>query len=400
MNSTKSNFVDLSTIDDEIPPLITTPIPTLARPVLKRSKTISTTRTTNNNVVESTPPRSEIEEIEEEDPPKENFQAKSYVFTLSCGAYADSVCGPIDQKTQVVVSLRAFQKLAQECEYAIAGTERYKDSGLLHLQGFIHLKKKQRLNKLKPFFNGIAHWEPKSDKSKISQASDYCKKEGDFVEFGTRPPDDIGEIQVNRWAIARQSAENGDFGRIDDQIYLAHFRNIVAIRARATQDVHVLPEPSGLWLHGVPGSGKSRKARSLTSTTYLKGANKWWDGYEDQETVVIEDLDKSHSWMANLIKCWTDVYPFSAEVKGGVIQIRPKNIVITSNYSIEEIFGENPVDVLAIKRRCKREFFPFAYGSTPTEVELTSFITPMRQPTFNVPETQPDEQVQEVTMEL
>ena len=58
-------------------------------------------------------------------------------------------------------------------------------------------------------------------------------------------------------------------------------------------------------------------------------------------------------WIAPMLKVWADHYPFIAEMKGRSVQIRPKHIIVTSNYSLEEIF-KNPEDLEPLKRRFKQ----------------------------------------------
>lgn len=50
------------------------------------------------------------------------------------------------------------------------------------------------------------------------------------------------------------------------------------------------------------------------------------------------------------IKVWADIYPFTCETKGGTMHIRPKKIVVTSNFSIEEVYPTEQ-DSAAIRRR-------------------------------------------------
>jgi len=40
------------------------------------------------------------------------------------------------------------------------------------------------------------------------------------------------------------------------------------------------------------------------------------------------------------MKRWLDKYPFQAPVKGGYMLIRPKKIVVTSNYTVREIWSD------------------------------------------------------------
>ena len=63
-------------------------------------------------------------------------------------------------------------------------------SGTPHLQFMVCFKKQTRLSAVRKLLP--AHWFVKSPKSTMQQASDYCKKDGNFIEFGTylkiKPP--------------------------------------------------------------------------------------------------------------------------------------------------------------------------------------------------------------------
>ena len=84
----------------------------------------------------------------------------------------------------------------------------------------------------------------------------------------------------------------------------------------------------------------------------------WWDGYANEEVVVIEEWCPKNEMTASGLKIWADRYPFSCEVKGGTIRrIRPKKIIVTSNYSMEQCF-ERVEDLEPLKRRFKEVYFP------------------------------------------
>nr|WQA30160.1 MAG: rep protein [Cressdnaviricota sp.] len=110
------------------------------------------------------------------------------------------------------------------------------------------------------------------------------------------------------------------------------------------------------WLWGEAGTGKTRTAWEQNPNLYVKSINKWWDGYNDQETVLLDDWDPKHEILTQHLKTWADRYPFRAETKGSSMMIRPKKIIVTSNYSIDECFP-NPEDANAIKRRFHSEHF-------------------------------------------
>jgi hypothetical protein len=77
---------------------------------------------------------------------------------------------------------------------------------------------------------------------------------------------------------------------------------------------------------------------------YLKvPQNKWWDDYNGEEDVLIEDFDASDEYMGKFFKQWVDRYAFRVEVKRGGMVIRPKRIIITSNWSIDQCFKDDKV---------------------------------------------------------
>lgn len=70
---------------------------------------------------------------------------------------------------------------------------------------------------------------------------------------------------------------------------------------------------------------------------------------------MLDDFSKEHKCLGSHLKNWADHYPFIGESKGGSSSIRPKRIIVTSNYHPSDIF-EDDVTVQAIERRFKIEF--------------------------------------------
>uniref|UniRef100_UPI004047D77E hypothetical protein n=1 Tax=Flavobacterium sp. TaxID=239 RepID=UPI004047D77E len=103
--------------------------------------------------------------------------------------------------------------------------------------------------------------------------------------------------------------------------------------------------------YGAPGTGKSKTARWLYPNAYPKMCNKWWDGYQHQPYVIIDDFDVNHSVLGHHLKIWSDHYPFLAEQKGHSLKLRPQIICVTSNYHPSEIWISEPVTCAAICRR-------------------------------------------------
>lgn len=74
------------------------------------------------------------------------------------------------------------QFMNNTCNYGVVGKE-VGEQGTPHLQIHAEFKSEKSLRVLKKVHTGI-HWEMR--KGSIDQAADYCKKDGDFVEIGTR----------------------------------------------------------------------------------------------------------------------------------------------------------------------------------------------------------------------
>lgn len=140
---------------------------------------------------------------------------------------------------------------------------------------------------------------------------------------------------------------------IDDKIYCTHYRTLKQIKADHEVAPLDLDTTTGVWIWGKSGVGKSRQARLDYPGSYIKNNNKWWDHYQGQETVIMDDFGKDHACLGSQMKRWLDHYAFTAETKGGSRTIRPKLIIVTSQYHIDEIWKDDAETIEAITRRCK-----------------------------------------------
>lgn len=93
------------------------------------------------------------------------------------------------------------------------------------------------------------------------------------------------------------------------------------------------------WHYGGDVVGKSSAIRDAYPNAYIHSKTKWWDGYDREEVVVFEDADKNfmkrHVWE---FKQWADHYHVNVEVRRGMMKIRPLKLIVTSRYTIEEVF--------------------------------------------------------------
>ncbi len=143
-------------------------------------------------------------------------------------------------------------------------------------------------------------------------------------------------------------AKDGKFDEIPSNVRLRHYTTLKKIKSDHQRTPDELDDVCGTWIYGPPGVGKSRLAREMAPNAYMKSQNKWWDCYNNEDFVILDDLDSD--CLAHYLKIWADRYPFIAEYKGGSMKIRPKHIIVTSNYRIDEIF-KCPKLIQAITRR-------------------------------------------------
>lgn len=182
----------------------------------------------------------------------------------------------------------------------------------------------------------------------------YCSKDGAFEEHGECPqdPKNQGVCEKRRWDEARAAATEGRFDDIPSDIYMRCHGVCKRIREEALMESCNKEDTleKHLWFVGKTKCGKSRTARELPNM-FLKMCNKWWVNYKGQDNVLIEDFDKKHDGLIHFMKIWADRYPFPCETKGGGMDIRPRLIVVTSNWRPDEIWPDGEHDLEPILSR-------------------------------------------------
>jgi len=245
-----------------------------------------------------------------------------------------------------------LEVLKANAQYVIIGRETGVE-GTPHWQGFCYFKERKSLIQVKAYVPR-AHLEPARGTNE--QAITYCKKDGDWSEWGSVPTGPQG--QSNKWKTVLQLARSGDIQKIEEEypaIFLRYHSKLLGLYK--PERPIILELLTNEWWYGATGTRKSRELWREYPNHYQKSLNKWWDGYQNEEVVAIEEWSPKNECTSSQLKIWADRYPFTAEIKGGTLQkIRPKKIIVLSNYTIEECFN-NSQDLDPIKRRFKVKHF-------------------------------------------
>jgi hypothetical protein len=252
--------------------------------------------------------------------------------------------------------------LATTSKYIVIGKE-VGESGTPHLQGYIYFEALKSLAVLKRL-NDKAHWEPARGTAQENYA--YCTKEGNFEERGVIPAtqEEKGKraaVQISqRWELAKKAKF--------EELPPENIRTYEYIYRKYRERPQVNDQMQNLWIHGPSGCGKSSWVRSHYSPNqfYWKNpSSKWFDGFNHEPILLIEDYDPSHAkFTAYYLKIWCDHYPFNCEEKNGSFKdVRPKMVIVTSQYHPRDCFRMNDgtlddVTYAAIERRFQIYFYP------------------------------------------
>lgn len=240
-----------------------------------------------------------------------------------------NICFTINNYTEVDLELILNKEKSNSFSYLIYGLE-IGAGGTPHVQGYAELQVRSRLASVKKYLPR-AHIEARLGTAE--QASTYCKKDGQYEEFGiiSKPGErtDLDKVRL--------IAETDGMRTVSAKFNLQQIR--VAEKYLDYNEIQRDWKPHVIWLFGTTGTGKSRKARELLSDdTYVKNSGtKWWDGYDAHENIIIDDFRDSW-WPITYMLALLDRYEFKFEVKGGHRQCLSKTIIITSAHNPKDCY--------------------------------------------------------------
>lgn len=226
-----------------------------------------------------------------------------------------------------------FNRLEGSYVYVVVGKEVCPTTGTPHLQGYVLFRDRKRLKTVKKLIGNRAHLE--RAKGNPEQNHRYCSKEGNYEERGTLPTGKHTTLSVvceklKAGTPLREIALN------QPETFVRHHRGLQRLVEVLGESTQRSWKTTVVVYIGTTGVGKSRKCAELCGSepTYYKPRGKWWDGYDGQPNVIIDDF---YGWIEydEMLRI-TDRYPHRVPVKFGFTQFLAKSIFITSNKPVSE----------------------------------------------------------------
>lgn len=272
-------------------------------------------------------------------PPKNN-KSRGWILTIN---------NPTEDECKISEVLGGQAALQFACGQLEVG-----EGGTRHIQAYVEWKGPRTFNTMHKLFPR-AHVEARLGSA--SAARDYCTKDSTAVagtrwEVGTFKETGKGRGTRNDLSEVTAFLSNGGTVR---EAYMAYpalcaryprfvdrYANYVA--APRTWETKVIV------LKGPTGCGKTRKAHEDYPAIWTKPTGNWYDTYDGQPEVLIDDFNGRDSGIGyteflNI----TDRYPMYTPNKGGFVCWRPKVIVITTNREPRDWYPCN--DYAPVERR-------------------------------------------------
>lgn len=172
-----------------------------------------------------------------------------------------------------------------------------------HIQFFVQFQKQKRIGHLKKHCKK-AHFEG----VKYNNGADvYCNKEetriGEPYTYGVKPAqlNKKGDKARQNKELIEMGAETAlETGNISLKDY-PRVKSAIDLYLACTHKPESVPMDNE-WIYGLPGIGKTRGVLQRYPDAYEKDKSKYWNGYTNQDVVLIDDLEDTETFMLALLK--------------------------------------------------------------------------------------------------
>lgn len=289
-----------------------------------------------------------------------------YLRTIRCGIYITphlasqhhiemalrvGYCFTFNNYTDELVD-KIKDWITENCKYGCFQKEVAPTTGTPHLQGYINLKKQQRMTTLQKKFGKMglplalinANGSPQANRT-------YCSKEGgnEFWEVGNI--NIVGQGTRNDLAEPiRKIKEKRSLNEVASEYseaWVRHYRGFTSLY-NILDEQPVEREMDVVLFFGDAGTGKSTKARSYAklygehfTLGVPSGGTVWFDGYNGEVTLLIDEFK---GWIQpTFLNQLLDKYKLKLPVKGGFVNAKFTHVFITSNFPPEEWWSDKVI---------------------------------------------------------
>lgn len=306
-----------------------------------------------------------------------NPKSRSWTFTYIQDALTMETC--IEERER-------FLSHFEGADYAICGIERTKD-GKLHLQCYVHWRAPRTWSWIKTW-HSECHIE--ASKGSPQKNFEYCSKEGDFKEVGTRP---VQGKRTDLLDFVSKMKEQGLNTAIESfpETFIKFHRGIRDFHEATTFPRLGHKAVTVHWCYGRTGTGKTwwshrrlesypasqRSTVTLTDSGFILGLS------ERASVVLIDEFRPNRNF--TLLLSLLGGYSSRVNVKGGGILWDPDEIIITTPHGIERTYGGSGEEVGQLWRRVTHEWLFEERGrpardTKPQELKEEELAVPNAEP--------------------
>lgn len=247
-------------------------------------------------------------------------------------------------------------------KYLVFGKEICPTTGTPHLQGYVEWTSKRQfsvINKLSQKLSNHINW--LVARGTGVQNQDYCTKDGDYWEQG-KPSHQGSRTDLN------SVKEMIDNGATELEIAESHFETWSRFNKSFSRYALLKSKPRNVpptvvWYWGLTGTGKTFKATESCSSFYIKDGTQWWDMYENEDGIIIDDFDGK--WPYRDFLRLLDRYPYKGQVKGGYVNINSPKIYITCEFPPSHFWSGNELAQVLRRLTLVEELKSSFHESTP-----------------------------------
>lgn len=254
--------------------------------------------------------------------------------------------------------------------YLIYGYETAPTTGTPHLQGYIHLKNAKSFDRVRALLSGSTGVVGIHIERAVADAVaniTYCSKGGNFVELGERPQQ--GK-RSDLDAVVRDINDGHSLATVAESHpveFIKFHAGISKLIGLSQKNRDSNEQPIVVWLWGASGTGKTRFVNQWSDVYWKDPTTKWWDGYENQSIVCLDDFRPHINLPFTYLLRLLDRYPLKLEVKGGYVNIQNPVIIITAPDPPDLMYADHHRDE-NLRQLERRIMFTIAMPSTEDEL--------------------------------